>query len=51
MFDRFHIVRLMNEKLTALRRELTDLPHREVVMGTRWLLLKKTENIKNEPGR
>ena len=39
----------MNEKLTALRRdlyrELTDGLHREVLKGIRWLLLKNPENL------
>lgn len=50
VFDRFHVVKLMNEKLTALRREmyheLTDKQHRQVIKGTRWLLLKNPENLK-----
>jgi transposase len=48
VFDRFHIVKLMNDKLTALRRQL----HREaadldknVLKGTRWLLLKNPQNL------
>ncbi len=49
VFDRFHIVKLMNDKLTVLRRQL----HREaeeqlgksVLKGTRWLLLKNPENL------
>ena len=36
-----HVVKLMNEKLTALRREmyheLTDKMHKQVLKGTRWL--------------
>lgn len=58
VFDRFHVVKLMNEKLTELRREL----HREaegplgkrVLRGIRWLLLKNPENLddaKDEPAR
>ena len=43
VFDRFHIVKLMNEKLTALRRErqreAEGEPHKTVLKGTRWLLL------------
>jgi transposase len=56
--DRFHIVKLMNEKLTKLRRELfhelTDKLHKKVLKGTRWLLLKNPENLdprKREPQR
>jgi transposase len=43
VFDRFHVVKLMNEKLSDLRREmyheLTDKLHRKVLKGTRWLLV------------
>ena len=52
VFDRFHIVKLMNEKLTTLRREL----HREAAEGaekmslksTRWLLLKNPQNLNSD---
>jgi transposase len=49
VFDRFHVVKLFNDKLTAFRRELyheiTDKLHRQVLKGTRWLLLKNPENL------
>ena len=49
VFDRFHIVKLCNEMLTKLRRalyrEVTEQMHKEVLKGTRWLLLKNPENI------
>jgi transposase len=49
VFDRFHVVKLFNEKLTGLRRELhreaTDVLHKQVLKGTRWLLLKNPENL------
>lgn len=58
VYDHFHIVKLFNEKLTALRRELyreaTDDLHKDVLKGTRWLLLKNPENLdpkKREPER
>ena len=58
VFDRFHITKLYNEKLTALRRELyreaTDLLHQQVLKGTRWLLLKHEERLdaaRREPAR
>jgi transposase len=58
VFDRFHIIKLYNEKLAQLRRELhrqaTDDLHKQVLKGTRWLLLKNPENldpVKGEPGR
>lgn len=47
--DRFHVVKLLNEKLSDLRRELfreaTDKLHKDVLKGTRWLLLKNPENL------
>jgi transposase len=52
VFDRFHVVQLFNEKLTALRRalyrEATDVMHKQVLKGTRWLLLKNPENLDEE---
>jgi transposase len=53
VFDRFHVVKLMNEKLTILRRdlyrELTDGLQRDALKGIRWLLLKNRENlVKND---
>lgn len=49
VFDRFHITKLFNEKLTILRRELhreaVDKLHKDVLKGTRWLLLKNPENL------
>ena len=51
MFDRFHIVKLMNEKLTSLRRQLyreaCDLG-KTVLKGTRWLLLMNPENLSED---
>ncbi len=58
VFDHFHIIKLMNEKLTALRRDLhreaVDKRRQQVLKGTRWLLLKTPENLdpkKGEPKR
>jgi transposase len=49
IFDHFHVIKLFNEKLTGLRRDLyreaTDLMQRDVLKGTRWLLLKNPENL------
>jgi len=57
VFDHFHVIKLYNEKLTELRRQLyreaTDL-QKEVLKGIRWLLLKHFENLdedKREPQR
>ena len=49
VFDRFHIVKLMNEKLSQLRRDLQreaeENLQKNVLKGTRWLLLKSPENL------
>lgn len=49
VLDRFHVVKLFNEKLTQLRRDLygeaIDGLHKAVLKGTRWLLLKNPENL------
>ena len=49
VFDRFHVVKLFNEKLSdlrrALHREATDVMQKKVLKGTRWLLLKAAENL------
>lgn len=58
VFDHFHIIKLFNEKLSDLRRDLyreaTEQMHKKVLKGTRWLLLKNPENLdetKNESKR
>jgi transposase len=49
VFDHFHVIKLFNEKLSNFRRELyreaTVLLHRQILKGTRWLLLKNPENL------
>ena len=54
VFDRFHVVKLFNEKLSDLRRDLqrevTQKMHKQVLKGTRWLLLKNPENLNEERG-
>jgi transposase len=49
VFDHFHVIKLFNEKLSKLRRdlyrELTDLLDKKVLKGIRWLLLKNSENL------
>jgi transposase len=52
--DRFHVVKLYNEMLTELRRELyreakTQL-EKDVLKGTRWLLLKRIDNLDVDRG-
>jgi transposase len=49
VFDHFHVLKLFNEKLSDLRRQLyreaTEQLHKDVLKGTRWLLLKNPENL------
>jgi transposase len=49
VFDHFHIIKLFNEKLSDFRRDLyreaTEQLHKDVLKGTRWLLLKNPENL------
>jgi transposase len=58
VYDHFHVVKLYNEKLSGFRRELyrttEDADQKQVLKGTRWILLKNPENLdetKNEAGR
>ena len=51
VFDWFHIVKLLNDKLTQLRRELyreATKMDKLVLKGTRWLLLMRPENLSDE---
>jgi len=52
VFDHFHVVKLFNDKLSDLRRDLyreaKDDLHKAVLKGTRWLLLKNPENLDAE---
>ncbi len=52
VFDHFHVIKLFNDKLSQLRRDLyreaTDKQHKAVLKGTRWLLLKNAENLDEE---
>ena len=49
VFDHFHVIKLFNDKLSELRRELyreaTDMLQKKVLKGTRWLLLMNPENL------
>jgi transposase len=49
VFDHFHVIKLFNDKLSGLRRELYHQAagdrERRVLKGTRWLLLKNPENL------
>lgn len=49
VFDRFHVVKLFNDKLSELRRDMQREAEgplaRKVLKGTRWLLLKRPDNL------
>jgi transposase len=58
VFDHFHVIKLFNEKLSELRRdlyhEINGALQKKVLKGTRWLLLKNAENLdpdRDEPRR
>jgi transposase len=58
VFDRFHVIKLYNEKLSDLRRdlyhEIKEKMQKKVLKGVRWLLLKRPENLdrsRREPQR
>ena len=51
VFDRFHIIQLMNEKLDDLRRAMVreaEGPLKMVIKGTRFLLLMRLHNLKDD---
>jgi len=52
VFDHFHVIKLFNDKLSALRRDLyhqvSSDRQRRILKGTRWLLLKNPENLDAE---
>ena len=49
VFDHFHVVKLFNEKLSDLRRDVQNeaetTQKKQVLKGTRWLLLKNPEHL------
>jgi transposase len=58
VFDRFHVIKLYQDKLSELRRalyhQLHDTMQKKVLKGVRWLLLKRPENLdpsRDEPER
>ena len=55
VFDRFHVMKLMNEKLDDLRRELVRQAEsqdaRVAIKGTRWLLLYRRDNLPKNKAR
>ena len=51
VYDRFHVVKLFNDKLSNLRRWLyhrAEDQQKNVLKGVRWLLLKLAENLDTE---
>jgi len=58
VFDRFHVIKLYNDRLSELRRALyhqfKDTMEKNVLKGVRWPLLKRPEKLditRNEPQR
>jgi transposase len=57
VFDHFHIIKLFNDRLSRLRRSLCEKANGEqkkVLKGSRWLLLKASDNLdtdRNERAR
>jgi len=49
VFDRFHVMKLMNDKLTKLRskiqKEATTKLGKKTIKGTRWLLVSNSESL------
>jgi transposase len=49
VFDHFHVIKLFNDKLSDLRRQVQQEAQttlqKKVLKGTRWLLLKNPENL------
>lgn len=49
VFDHFHVIKLINDKLSDLRREVqreaVEKLHKDVLKGTRWLLLKNPDRL------
>jgi len=49
VLDRFHVMKLYNQKLSGLRRDIQrtaeTVEQKQVLKGTRWLLLKNDENL------
>jgi transposase len=51
-FDRFHVMKLMNERLDALRRDLVNKAQgteaKKAIKGLRWLLLHRADNLEKD---
>jgi len=54
VFDHFHVIKLFNDRLSELRRDLyheaKNRLQKKVLNGTRWLLLKNPENLDTTKG-
>jgi transposase len=52
VFDHFHVIKYFNDKLSDFRRslysQLEGVYEKQVLKGTRWLLLKNPENLNDE---
>ncbi len=51
VFDRFHVIKLLNDKLSDLRRQVqsgAEGEAKKVLKCTRWLLLRNPENLDEE---
>ena len=51
VFDKFHVIKLMNERLDDLRRQMVreaEGPFKLRIKGTRFLLLRNPENLSEE---
>lgn len=51
VLDRFHVIKLYNDQLSELRRQIqlgAVMEHKRVIKGTRWLLLKNPENLDDQ---
>jgi transposase len=51
VFDRFHVIKLFNDKLSDLRRQVQSSAEgmaKQVLKCTRWLLLKNPENLQEK---
>jgi transposase len=54
VLDHFHLVKWFNDKLSLLRRQMyheADILGKDVLKGSRYLLLKAPENLKTNPDK
>jgi len=54
VFDHFHVVKLLNEKVSSFRRayfnQIENIQDKAFLKGTRWLLLKNPKNLDEKKG-